>query len=652
MKKKVFSVLLLYTLLLTFFTQTNPVIAARGTANFETPRFDVNITVGENNVLHVEERITMNLLKNSRGLLRNIPYVSDVTRVVNGEVKTVKQHAKISNIRVENQPFTTYKENDNMYIRIGDKDKYLTGTQQYNISYDYALLGTDGDKQGDLLYFNILPAKWDSQIDNATLTVTMPKPFDKSKLEFISTRNHNTSLFNVSVNGNTITATLKEPLKEGDVATAVMLHLPEGYFSKIPPFTSEDMWGYGAVIASFLLAFLIIYFTHYRKQPVKVTEYYPPNNLTPAEIGFLYKEKTDARQLVAMILHWADNGYIIIEQVTKKNICLHKVCNLPKSAPGYEREFFKALFKKGRSNKEIGGLKGAHPAAQLKDIKGIGEDIDFSLDSLKSAAKRKVTMYKKGTSPLQILLYINMFIPTAAFLIYGQFADVLDNIVGHTVFPLLLPFWILTGVIVIGWDTILSHKIIKLPKILKLTLLLVFLYFYTSPLYFHYSIFSFILLLLTIAVSAYNVYAAIFYHPPYTRVYRQLRGKILGFKDFLENAEKDKIETLVDEFPHYFYYILPYAYVLGVTKKWIKKLESVTAQPPTWYVGGNYSDFRFDHITNSMNHIVSYAGGSLVSDFLSSSSDSGGSSSYDSGSSSGGGGFSDGGSGGGGGTTW
>ncbi|MCR5196820.1 MAG: DUF2207 domain-containing protein [Pseudobutyrivibrio sp.] len=48
-------------------------------------------------------------------------------------------------------------------------------------------------------------------------------------------------------------------------------------------------------------------------------------------------------------------------------------------------------------------------------------------------------------------------------------------------------------------------------------------------------------------------------------------AKINGFRNYLEVAEKDRIDMLVEENPNYFFNILPYAYVLGVSKKWIEK---------------------------------------------------------------------------------
>lgn len=74
--------------------------------------------------------------------------------------------------------------------------------------------------------------------------------------------------------------------------------------------------------------------------------------------------------------------------------------------------------------------------------------------------------------------------------------------------------------------------------------------------------------------------------------------QIEGFKNFLETAEKERLEELVEENPEYFYDILPYAYVLGVSKKWIKKFESIAIQPPTW-CNADYRDLGYLYFINS-----------------------------------------------------
>lgn len=90
------------------------------------------------------------------------------------------------------------------------------------------------------------------------------------------------------------------------------------------------------------------------------------------------------------------------------------------------------------------------------------------------------------------------------------------------------------------------------------------------------------------------------------------------------------------EHPTYFYDILPYTYVLGVSDKWIKKFEAISLAAPSWY--DSPSDFSIDTFDSFVNSTMSSAQ-SVMSSNSTSSSDSGGGSSC-------------GGSGGGGGGSW
>lgn len=123
-------------------------------------------------------------------------------------------------------------------------------------------------------------------------------------------------------------------------------------------------------------------------------------------------------------------------------------------------------------------------------------------------------------------------------------------------------------------------------------------------------------------------------------------GRINGFKHFLSTAEKDKLEELVEEDPKYFYKILPYTYVLGVSSVWIKKFETLIKEPPEWYNGTSAFDMYV--FSNFMNSTYQSAQSSMISR---PQSEGGGGFSGGGGGFSGGG-FSGGGSGGGGGSSW
>ena len=115
--------------------------------------------------------------------------------------------------------------------------------------------------------------------------------------------------------------------------------------------------------------------------------------------------------------------------------------------------------------------------------------------------------------------------------------------------------------------------------------------------------------------------------------------KVLGFREFIETAEKEKLEMMFESNPSYFYNILPYAMVLGLSAKWSAHFEGLAISPPVWYRGYHYDRFNtrdFDRDLNSRFNSISSS--------MSSSPSSSGSSSS--------GGSSGGGSGGGGGSSW
>ena len=145
------------------------------------------------------------------------------------------------------------------------------------------------------------------------------------------------------------------------------------------------------------------------------------------------------------------------------------------------------------------------------------------------------------------------------------------------------------------------------------------------------------------------------YLPKRTKYGNEMLGKLKGFKNFLETVEKERLNALVMQNPNYFYDILPYTYVLGVSDKWIKKFESISLQAPSWYDSSNGFDVSsFGTFMNSTMVSVQSAMSSSPSSFSGGSSGGGGGSSGggSSGGGSSGGGSSGGGSGGGGGGSW
>ena len=148
--------------------------------------------------------------------------------------------------------------------------------------------------------------------------------------------------------------------------------------------------------------------------------------------------------------------------------------------------------------------------------------------------------------------------------------------------------------------------------------------------------------------------------------YRNLFGRVLGFRDFIKTAELDKINELVEQDPEYFYHIIPYAYVFGLTNRWIKKFENIDVVQPQWirtpYGYGGYDRFDAYMMGRMMSDCSASVGNNIHLPSASGSSGgwggssgggfSGGGGGGWSGGGFSGGGFSGGGGGGGGGGAW
>ena len=144
-----------------------------------------------------------------------------------------------------------------------------------------------------------------------------------------------------------------------------------------------------------------------------------------------------------------------------------------------------------------------------------------------------------------------------------------------------------------------------------------------------------------------------------TDAYTDLLGRVLGFRDFIKTAELDKLNELVEEDPQYFYHIMPYAYVFGLSNKWIRNFEDIPVVAPVWYRGSRgFDTFDYYMMGRMMSDCSASVGNSIVIPSASYGgsgggwSSGGGGGSWSGGGGFSGGGFSGGGAGGGGGGGW
>lgn len=130
--------------------------------------------------------------------------------------------------------------------------------------------------------------------------------------------------------------------------------------------------------------------------------------------------------------------------------------------------------------------------------------------------------------------------------------------------------------------------------------------------------------------------------PVKTRAGASAYMDILGFEEFMNRAEKDRVERMGDK--DLFSKYLPYAIALDVADNWARAFEGIYQDPPSWYISPmgfrTFSPYGFTH---SLSSVTSGLSSAMFSAPRSSGGGGGGF---------GGGGFSGGGFGGGGGGSW
>ncbi len=150
-----------------------------------------------------------------------------------------------------------------------------------------------------------------------------------------------------------------------------------------------------------------------------------------------------------------------------------------------------------------------------------------------------------------------------------------------------------------------------------------------------------LLFLIIFALCLASAFSFARYQPRLNKRGQILREEWLGFKMYLQTAERYRMQNLT---PEIFEKYLPYAIIFGVEKKWGKAFDSLNIPPPSWYVGSYAGAMTGSNISSGASGFSAGAfSSSFSSSFTSAFSSSGG------GGASGGGGSAGGGGGGGGG---
>lgn len=556
--------------------------------NFYIQNYDMEMNVNKDKSVNVTEVIDVFFNKPSHGIFRTIPqndgYISDI---------------------FSSQLYTKTNQNNNIVLKLGNPNKYVIGAKKYRINYKHQLFDDKNE-----FYYNIIGTEWPVQINHVNFKIKMPENFDTQKVG-ISIGKYGTRGFDnnarYNIQNNTIIGQTNMKLNPYEGIT-IRIELPKDYFMK--SFDKTRYKAFGIILLLTIGSFVLWYNVGRDRFIIPKVTFYQPKGINSAEAELYYKGTSSEKGITSLIVFLASQGYINIID-NKNSFTLKKLKNYDGVNP-IEKKFMKNLF----NSKDI---------VTEKDLKTSSFFYNKIQDLLIEIDQNKTKIFEHNSISFKNIVF-------SLFCLLGVIATTICLVVNFDFNYILTNLWLLIiffiGILVIALTKFNFKVFIWAIGFSGIPLLI----FISTILPITLSMPEIIICLFAITVCSICLKEL----PKRNHFGEEIKSELLGLKQFIEVAEKHRLESLIKENPSYFYDILPFAYVLDVSDKWINKFESIIQKSPAWYQGERFSWHSFNNFTRAFNSTTapSLANGGIKT------------------SSSGGGGFSGGGSGGGGGGSW
>jgi len=563
-------------------------------------KYNVYLNVLNNGNLKVKEVITYNFENNKKhGIFRFIP-------ISRGEVKNIK--ASMDNHNVE---LVTAKKDNKLIIRLGSPDKLVTGIHTYTISYEMDKVVRNYNDKLNTIRFNAIGTEWKVPIKDVNVYLTLPNILKNATIKtFSGIYGSTSSTAKVKKLDNLhykITIANLPPKNGLTVGIYFNKNLINAY--KKPQVDNSWVW-------VFLILFTLGSYFYYKKHTIHLgpiaPEYYPPSDFDILESGVLIDEEFDDKDITAAILELAVRGYIKLEIKGKKGLFKKQKTILTKLESNkpltpFLEKLYNALFE--NSDVLVLGEQDISVAMTLREnISSIKEQVFNFLVGEKY-------FYETPSKAKSKFFIVNLLLalPFVVFAGYQSFSVGDADIIGVSAFLIFDIVFILIAMFIIK-SKIMKIVFILVP-IIQLFLIssdvgIVSILSYPFPLI--------MLVLFPIIYFTKNI-------DVYTPKGAEKLKYLLGFKDFIQKVESNKIKLLLEKDPEYLDKVLPYAVLFGVSEHWFKLYDEFNYEP-YWYYGNRdyfyYMDRTlYDSFETTKNYTESETSSS---DFIGSDSAGGG----------------------------
>ena len=604
--------ILTVTAMLLAVSAAQPALAEWADDGYYYQNWDVKATISADNVWTIHEAYDVCFNEPRHGIIRFVDedYTSQRNIAPDGAPVEYKYMRYLADVNLLSAGGADYavddSEVDALTVRFGSADYVVNGQKHYEMAYTFAYVDDRIDVH-DYLFHNIIPSDIDTRIEHCTFDLTFEKPLPADiadRLALLCGEAGTKNLANVS-NLVVTTTHISGEISNVEPFNSLTLYaeLPEGYYDMPPRYVALAL-----AIALYASTFLLMAWLLYQElivhhdNIVESVEFYAPDDMDPAEVGKLIDNSADDVDLAALIPWLAQKGCLTITEVpasgflSKSDLLLKRTGDKSyRNMPIYVQTVMSMLF----------GDKEEVYMSRLGDKHSAIEQAKAQLNRVFTGARSIVSHEGHNGMLMFLLILASAFAMACSSPI--QIMDI-DMWVTALLFwgPSFTGAWLLRYSAAYG-DAFRSRLRRRWTFIWR------------------FAVWAFIVLLFItyVAMSEQGIDAPVLGWPLYwvmvigcyvccelsgrlrhdTDYAARMKGRVLGFRNFIATAKIDQLRMLVDKDPSYFYEVLPYAMVLGLSKKWANLFDQLSVQPASWYSGTNVPTRCFgQHLVSSLSN--------------------------------------------------
>ena len=304
---------------------------------FEVTDYDLTAAVGKDHSYTVEEKISVNIPDQLQSIEFAIP----------------SGNFRIGEIEVENVLYEAKTASEASKIVISDAEKLTKGAHVYTIKYrirEYR----DHDSSKDMFYFNVLLPEWKQPIGKVAISVSFPEDFPFDDMQCYAGQfgvQDATNKIQFKAKASKHTVSIKGDMIPENFGITLKAQLPDGYWVN----ALDGSWSVTAItlmmtgLSLVLLIMWMIGGKDPRVKKEKVTR--PIAGLTPVELGYIFNSEVRTRDVLNLLLQFAQKGYLTISEYEPKRYRLIRG-KAPVNEERMYRNAFRILFEdvyKGRA---------------------------------------------------------------------------------------------------------------------------------------------------------------------------------------------------------------------------------------------------------------------------------------------------------------